>query len=403
MTDGWGYLLTALAIIFVGMPLLRRHYRAEPDTTAVNTGFFRQQVKAFQQQLDSGEIDQQQFDELYAEQQKLLLADAEDNARVQKAGSFSGGWVLIVALLLMPVAAFQLYQWLGASADLEITRLLEQRATEQNPQVSDRLQATVIEKIAQRLSANPQHVGYQVTQARLLTDAGEFQAAIQHYRQAMELLPDDMVVAAEYAQAAYFAEGNRFTPNIEAAMERVLANDPGNITVLGLQGIKAFSSGEYRQALISWQKALAGMNPASPEARALQSGISRVRQKLGEPLPGAKVRVELSPELQVQSQLQAQPQQVVFVYAIEANGSPMPLAIGRVLADELPVDLLLDDSMSMPGGRLISSVENIQLIARVSRTGNAAPASGDLEGRSSPIALTEAAKGVTLVIDKTIP
>lgn len=253
LAGSWGWLLMALAMVFVGAPLLRRHYRSESDLhkagdgLAVNTELYQQQLVQFQQQLSDGDIDQQQYEELVAEQQRILLADANSQPGSSRHSSLPsalrGGWLLIAAMLLLPILALFLYQQLGASEDLAITQLLEQRITVDKPEDNAVLRAELIEKIAKRLTQQPEHVGYLVIQARLLTEVAQFQQAIIHYRQALELLPEDASLLAEYAQALYFAEDNRFTPGVELAMERALAIDPANVTVLGLQGIQSFSAG----------------------------------------------------------------------------------------------------------------------------------------------------------------
>ena len=155
--------------------------------------------------------------------------------------------------------------------------------------------------------------------------------------------------------------------------------------MLGLQGIRAFSDGDYSLAIQSWQQALSGTAPGTPQAAALRSGIDEAKSRLGEPLPGLAFRVELAPGLT------ANPASTVFVYAVEANASPMPLAIARLQVADLPAKVTLDDSMAMPGGKPLSSVDDIQLVARISVSGNAAPAAGDLEGRSDVISQGEAA------------
>jgi cytochrome c-type biogenesis protein CcmH len=385
LASPWGLLLAAIAMVFVGLPLLRRSYREEPaDTASINTEFYRQQVQSLEQQRDNGELSEEQFETLCAEQQRLLLADTQSTSRQQK-GRSGGGWLLITVLVLVPVLALQLYQRLGAADDLEITRLLEQRAVTMEPAQRAAQREVLIKKVGQRLTQQPEHIGYRVTQARLLTEHGLFDEGIVHYREAMNQLPDDTSLVAEYAQAAYFAAGNQFTPNVQAAVDKVLAVDPANITVLGLQGIRAFSDGDYSLAIQSWQQALSGTAPGTPQAAALRSGIDEAKSRLGEPLPGLAFRVEMAPGLA------ANPASTVFVYAVEADASPMPLAIARLQVADLPADVRLDDSMAMPGGKPLSSVDEIQLVARISVSGNAAPAAGDLEGRSDVISQGEVA------------
>lgn len=81
----------------------------------------------------------------------------------------------------------------------------------------------------------------------------------------------------------------------------------------------------------------------------------------------------------------------------------MPLAIARLPAPALakePVTVQLDDSSAMSPAMKLSGQSRIVVVARVSRQGGAAAASGDLEGESPPRANSGEVK---LVIDRVHP
>src|ERR1044071_2916605 len=86
----------------------------------------------------------------------------------------------------------------------------------------------------------------------------------------------------------------------------------------------------------------------------------------------------------------------VFVFARETNGPPMPVAIVRATKKDLPFAFRLDDSTSMMPSRKLSDVGTVVIVARISKSGQAMPQSGDLEGTSQP--LKPGASGVTVVI-----
>jgi len=163
-----------------------------------------------------------------------------------------------------------------------------------------------------------------------------------------------------------------------------------------LQGIRSFELGDYQQAIVSWQTALRAIHPDTPQAQALQSGIVRARGQLGEALPSLKVQVTISPELAIS------PEMVVYVYAREWQGMPMPLAVVKLQAADLPATVTLDDTMAMPGGKLLSSVETIEVVARLSVSGSATPAEGDLEGSTGALKIADHGEIVTVIIDRQL-
>ncbi len=95
------------------------------------------------------------------------------------------------------------------------------------------------------------------------------------------------------------------------------------------------------------------------------------------------------------------PDDTVFVFARPADGSRMPLALLRVKVRDLPLAFTLDDSTAMLPNRKLSDHAEVIVGARVSKSGNATPQSGDLEATLSPVKL--GASGVKLVIDRRLP
>jgi cytochrome c-type biogenesis protein CcmH len=79
----------------------------------------------------------------------------------------------------------------------------------------------------------------------------------------------------------------------------------------------------------------------------------------------------------------------------------MPLAVLRKQVKDLPLEFALDDSMAMAPNLKLSGFAEVIVGARVSRSGNATPQSGDLQGVSRPVKV--GAAGVAVVIDTAVP
>lgn len=95
------------------------------------------------------------------------------------------------------------------------------------------------------------------------------------------------------------------------------------------------------------------------------------------------------------------PTDTLFVFARETSGPPMPVAIVRATKKDLPFTFRLDDSNSMMPSRKLSDVEMVVIVARLSKSGQAMPQSGDLEGMSQPV--KPGMEGITIVIDRERP
>jgi cytochrome c-type biogenesis protein CcmH len=143
--------------------------------------------------------------------------------------------------------------------------------------------------------------------------------------------------------------------------------------------------------------------PAGEDARQLDGYLAQIegRPAPAPPAAGAasvRVRVEVAPELAGR----LHPDDTLYVFARAEQGSPMPLAIVRRQARDLPVELTLDDSLAMTPENRLSAHPRVRLGARVSRSGDARPASGDLEGQLGPVE-TGGGGVQRIVIDRTVP
>jgi cytochrome c-type biogenesis protein CcmH len=97
------------------------------------------------------------------------------------------------------------------------------------------------------------------------------------------------------------------------------------------------------------------------------------------------------------------PDDTLFVYAQALEGPPMPLAIVRQRAADLPVEVTLDDSMAMMPAMKLSAFPRVKLQARISKSGNAQPESGDLTGLLLDVELATSTQPLQLVIDSVVP
>lgn len=379
------------------------------DDLAANRELFLAKLAQLRSQLDAGEISAQQHADLEVEFQRQFLAD-NTGPRVVGAAGGRGRYLVLGGALLVPLLALALYWQLGASQELRLRQLLDQRASlmmagDTESTALARLTGEVIdalEVMAARQRDNPLPP---VLLARLYADQGVYPLAASQYQRAVELLPEDGDLKAEYAQVQFFAAGNQVTPELSQLVYLALAQSPDNQTALGLAGIASFHKSDYRQAIEYWNRALDLLPPDSPSRTALVSGIAAARERLG-PEPeaaGDSELVSLSLTVSAAPGIQVAPETTVFIYARAWQGAPMPLAIRRLTVADLPATLVLDESMAMSPEMSLTSVEQVELVARISLAGTPTPAPGDFEGTLGPIAVDSQVAPLVLEIDRELP
>jgi len=107
------------------------------------------------------------------------------------------------------------------------------------------------------------------------------------------------------------------------------------------------------------------------------------------------VRVSISDRLLTR----VTPDDTVFIFARPATGRQIPLGVVQKQVRQLPLTVTLDDTTAMMAGHNISGYTgDLMVVARVSRSGDAVAATGDLQGVIPHIKLN-ATPFVDLVID----
>lgn len=214
---------------------------------------------------------------------------------------------------------------------------------------------------------------------------------------AARLLPDDDGLQVEYAQARAQADpGRRFDAEAVRILREVLARTPDHQHARWFLGIAQRQAGDDAGAVATWTPLLSQLDAGT--AATLRAQIDVARAAAGLPVaadddaatPSAshalRVRVQLDETARAQlARLPATAQ--VFVIARATDGTPMPVAVQRHAPAAWPLEVVLDDGDGpMPTQRL-SALDAVEVSARLSATGRADRADGDLESTPVRVAL----------------
>lgn len=417
MTGLWGGIavLTLLAIGFVFWPLfharkLQQVEQAE-DRKHQNIDIFRERVEELDAELSGGSLEQAEYDELKLELEKNLLNDAAVEEEQVVPLKLTSGTAVTVTLLamVMTTAAFGLYGKLGRSVDLELALNAEEGLQQnQQPSIEDALAMLEAE-----LKQRPDNAEGWYMLGTTYIGMKRYDEGLAALRKSIELLPEEAPqyagVMGQYAQALYFASGNKITQEVRDQIDRTLALEPFEITTLGLLGIDAFEQQNYQGAIDYWSKAL--VNADGEAANSLKSGIQTARDRLEaqgaaavEPeattdTSTAQIRVQLSIDESLKAQVN--PEQIVFVFARPVGGR-IPLAAVRLQVSQLPLEVVLDDSSAMSPQAKLSQQTEVEVTARVSLSGQPQASAGDLYGTVSPVQVGADNNELTLVIDRVV-
>lgn len=388
------------AVLLIGVlallipPLLRAKRAGLTDARAEKLAIYRQQFDELEQDRGSGVLGAQQYDVAKSELEHRMLEEAGDAVAAAGSQQFVKDRRLAVVLLLMlPLAAVLLYLKLGNPLAMThpATPPIEQTMAGDNSNMAGEIEP-LLEALRKKLENNPGDGAGWALLARSYMELRRPDEAVSAYEKAVKVLPDDPQLLADYADALAVVNGRKLAGKPEELINRALKLDPHHIKALRLAATAAFDRKAYTEAIGYWerlQRDLPAGSEMAPEvaasldeARALsgQKGSSPPVQKAA-PSAGIVGTVRIAPALAGK----LDPSATLFVFARATQGPPMPLAIVRATVRDLPYHYRLDDSAALMPGHKLSEAKEVVLVARISKSGDAKPQAGDLQGTTAAV------------------
>ncbi|WP_422509244.1 tetratricopeptide repeat protein [Stenotrophomonas sp. GZD-301] len=296
-------------------------------------------------------------------------------------GPFLGG------ALAMGVAGASLYLLVGTP-----------QAAEEAQRAAPATLRDGVQDLEQALARDPQRADGWALLGRSQLALGNLDAANRAYARAIALAPDEPVVLVEAAQARAQANPDkRFDDTALTWLRHADRLAPDSERAGWLIGIAQRQRGQDADAAATWEALLPRLDPGAANALREQIAIARASAGLPAAAPteasaaraGLTVKVMLDPQFAARARLHGDAS--VFVIARVPGGPPMPVAVEKHRADALPLVVTLDDADSPMPTQPLSALDEVEVFARLSASGNAARQEGDLDSPAVRVRLPHAA------------
>lgn len=421
--------MVLLALTLVIVPLLRTSLKAPSGGESLTV--LADGVRELDAELACGALAPADHALARREFEKQAL-EADLAAQARQGSNLRASWGAALATgIALPLLAVVLYAGLG-----QPLALLDGASSSRIAGAAHAPADGAIEALSLRLEKNPGDGQGWVLLARSYYQAGRTGQALDAYRKAVALMPDTPDLLVEYANTVAIANDRSLAGEPRQLVERALKIDPNNLNALAFAGLAALQADKPNEALRHWRH-LQSLVPADSEDRPRIDML--VARAEGKPAPSTPQPVSIapaSPGPQPESTVPATPHtatqqataapaaatgdavirgtvtiagtlaarvaptDTLFVFARAIDGPPMPLAAVRTRAGVWPVAFTLDDSSAMAQGMALSKFAHVNIVARVSRLGNATSQPGDIEGTIENVAL--GSSDVRVVMDRVV-
>lgn len=445
MTSFWvvaGIFIVA-ALMFVLPTLLRsRSTKSElVEREAANLAIYRDQLAELGNDLQNDILSKEQYEKSKQELQKRMLQDVSASKNTVSISTQKGRGIVTTAIFILaiPLAAVSLYMILGDTRGMlpqaqlaSATQFHSQDMAEMPPGHAEI--KSVVDNLVARLNENPDDLEGWVMLGRTYAIMGRFDEASMTYARLIEMVPDSAQLLSDYADVLAMTNNGSLIGKPAELINRALELDPDYPKALALAGTVEFEQEKYDQATLYWERLLSVIPTDSQLANSVSESIAHAKSLASDGKDSDAPPMQLAQNSNISTDLPAekrrQPQSeksdssqsanitgtvtlspslaskvssndTLFVFARAETGPKMPLAILRLTAKDLPATFSLDDDMAMTPTMKMSSFPQVVIGARITKSGQAVPASGDLEGFSEPVKIGDS--NVTVVIDQIIP
>mgnify|MGYP002083620372 CR=1 FL=1 len=400
--------------------LLPPLWRKQDDNAASGDDLDQRNIKIARDRLTelkanqaAGGISQSQYDEQVAELE-LALSDDLDLKNPTTNTQNQGRWLAYMLLVAIPMLSASLYWTLG---DYQaINRVDDPNQVDQTAQ-ADQADSKIpspeainkmVAKLAEKLKAEPNNLEGWLMIGRSYKVLKRYPEAVEAFDHAYQLSGDKSEVMLPYAEALAFSNNNDWGGKPIALVNKALSIEPENSTAIWFAAMANAQQGD-KEAAIGFLRKLELVLPAdSPDKKQIHGILANTENQLADTAPakqakqpeksGSSVTVQVS--LATELQANTKPEDTVFVYAQALSGPKMPLAIIRKQVKDLPLSVNLSDADSMLPNMKLTNFKQVRLLARISKSGNPMPQSGDLLGVVEQVTLADRKENKIVINDR---
>lgn len=326
-----------------------------------------------------GRVDQAEFERQQSALHAAVLEGTQPGAKRLHR------WLVPLLGLLLVVGVYVGYAlWQGGDKARVAEDVLTRPQVEQPKAQSGGDLNTVVKRLADKMAADPNNGEGWLLLAKTYGELRKYAEADAAYEKAAALLPPDATMLADWADTHVMAKNRQWDEPGRKIVKRAVAADPKHVKALALAGSEAFDRADYKAAIDFWKRMKAAAPADSMDAKLADANIAEANAMLSGKKPaGAEPGVPngaiggvvtINPKLKGK----VSAEDTLFVVAKAPDGSGPPLAVGRYKGNDFPIEFRLDDSAAIMPGRTISQYSEVLVTAKISKSGSAEPAKGDL-------------------------
>ncbi|QHB31980.1 c-type cytochrome biogenesis protein CcmI [Yersinia canariae] len=375
-------ILLAVAGALLVIPAMRQETNS-PATTRdeLNKAIYQDRLSELAEDEAQGVVEQRP--ELIQELQQNLLTDIPQESIVDT--SPINRWVLLPGVVILVVVSVGLYLKTGGLSQVQAWHQVEAQMPELRARVAnERAEPLTMEEVARlglglrtSLQQDTGNINDWMMLGRVGMALNNATTATQAFAKAYQLAPDNDDVRFGYAEVLTRSNDPQDNQLATTMLRTMVGQDHTNLRAMSLLAFNAFEQGDFKQAIGAWEVMLKLLPAGDSRIEVIKRSIAQAKSQAGQETATLEIEVSLSPEA-----AQKLPQQGALIISVTDGKTPIPVAVKQLPLSRFPLSVTLDDSNAMMQERLLSSLQQVNVRARISLDGTANSQSDDWFGES---------------------
>ncbi|MCO7223611.1 c-type cytochrome biogenesis protein CcmI [Pleionea sp. CnH1-48] len=409
----WIYLaiVSLVSIVLLALPLRKvRKSSADVHRLSLNKAVYQDRLKELENDRELQQLSETEFEALKQELKLTLLEDAERQHEIKNASDHSS--LYWITLGIIPILALAIYFTGDSWTQYQHWQQLKEEAAanKDDPEwFNSMTYGDVLLMLRTQLDERPSDTKGWMFLGSVLIDAKAKEEAYKAFERAIAINKTDIAPRMQFAQILLKLGGDEDIKRAEHELKTILTIQPEHQAARLMVGYVRFQQQQYQQAINIWQQLIDERNAAGVEGgeglKMLQAQIAQAKVRLEqqanpEVIEGDKLtlNIALAPEFKGT----VAPNLPVFISVKGDDGSPAPVAVKRITVADLPVQMVLTDRDAMMPGRVMSSMNELTVQARVSFSGVAKSQPGDLSSQKIILSKNKRSNAISLLINEKL-
>ncbi|CAI8155982.1 c-type cytochrome biogenesis protein CcmI [Pseudidiomarina mangrovi] len=402
------WMMLVAAVLSAGVMLLisgRRQQEQQRTRLDVNRELYEQRVAELEQEVRDGYLTEQAAQRSRNELDRRFVSENSALEQVNDQRVGGGLWLTAVLVMVLGAIGYGLFGSYGLQQQaIQASQQLPQLGPKVLPQIMGigasaevDLDPADIDQVALglrlKLMREPDDAVAWMVYAELMTRFGQYEQAIEAYEKSYRLDNSRLSTLGSYARLLVTLGEDEQISRAARILRRMLELDPANLEGLSLLGVVAFQRGDWQQAVFAWNLLLQQLTDDDPRRAAIITAIADAEQQQRLAEQGIAVTVTITAAAAAQIPANAS----LFVYIRAPSGTAMPAAVIRQAVTEFPLTIRLSNANAMLDDYNLASLDQWQVMARISSDEQIEAGPGDLN--ATPQVVAAGTEAVELVID----